>query len=114
MSTDQPQGQIEREDITGFAAKLDAWARDLTPAEQTLLDRLVSRAAAADPEPEDTRGHIIIIDNRLQKSGIIVIGGQPSPLLLSGLGLSGRALDGGGGLGLSGRAVEGGGGIGRR
>jgi len=87
MATSENGESVGETDVTSFAVKLDAWARDLTPAEQTLLNRLIERAAFAAPEPEDTQGYIIII-NSLTARPTARDAGQPSPLLRRAVGLS--------------------------
>jgi hypothetical protein len=88
--TTQDSGQtITDADVTSLATKLDGWARSLTPAEQTLLHRLIARAASADVD--DTEGHFII-DWGISDRGII-INGQPAPLFVQSLGLKSLSVD---------------------
>lgn len=86
MATEDTGSTVAGADVTAFALKLDAWARGLTPAEQALLERLLSRAAEA-PDDGDTRGYIII-QNGLIERGII----------LQSLGLNPRGFEPGGGI----------------
>lgn len=97
MTTDEDRIRAGDAEVAAFAEKLDAWAQTLAPSEQALLNRLLTRAASADPEPEDTEGYIIIVGG-LEQRGVIVIGSRPSSLLLNGLGFSPRAGEGGGGV----------------
>ncbi|MGH2584957.1 MAG: hypothetical protein ACRDJE_08590 [Dehalococcoidia bacterium] len=87
MATFENGESVEDADVAGFAVKLDAWARDLTPAEQTLLNRMIERAASAAPEPEDTQGYIIIV-NSLTARPFALDAGQPSLLLRRAVGVS--------------------------
>jgi hypothetical protein len=96
MTTQDPGQTITDADVAGLATKLDGWARSLTPAEQTLLRRLITRAASADVD--DTEGHIIIIGGITERS-VIVIGGQPASLFVQSLGLKSLSAEGGGGVG---------------
>lgn len=89
MATSEHGGTVGEADVARFAEKLDVWARDLTPAEQTLLHRLISRAASA--EVDDAEGYIIIV-NSLIAQGFALEAGQPSPLLRRAVGHSGFTI----------------------
>src|SRR5579884_3215801 len=83
MGGEDQRISVTEADVTGFAGKLAAWSRDLTPVEQALLGRLLARAAGA--EEGDTAGYGTLslgsfgslATSSLLTHGIIVVGGSP-------------------------------------
>lgn len=83
MGGEDQRISVTEADVTGFAGKLAAWSRDLTPVEQALLGRLLARAAGV--EEGDTAGYGTLslgsfgslATSSLLTHGIIVVGGSP-------------------------------------
>jgi hypothetical protein len=57
----EPQGieSITEADVAAFAQKLESWAEELSPKEQTLLRRLVARAVGIEDADQDVQGYAI-------------------------------------------------------
>lgn len=57
----EPQGieSITEADVAAFAQKLESWAEELSPKEQTLLHRLVARAVGIEDADQDVQGYYI-------------------------------------------------------
>lgn len=87
MTRDESRETVTDADVTTFSQKLHTWAEGLAPAEQALLQRLITRAAAAGPEPEDTQGYIIIVGG-LSDRNFVLEGTRPSPVLMRAIGVS--------------------------
>lgn len=84
MVSEQQSNEISEDEVNSFASKLDAWATELSPIEQSLLQRLLTHAAEADVD--DTKGHIIVVGGISDRSIIIVSGRQASPFFRQSLG----------------------------
>ena len=76
MTSGQADNEGAANSVQAFAVKLDAFAQTLTGEERALLDPLMQRAAVAEG---DAQGYA------WTNQGIIIVSGQPSPLLFQAL-----------------------------